>query len=319
MEYCKPNELYHHGILGQRWGKRNGPPYPLGASDHSASEKRAGWRKSLVKDSHIDRVKKETYTNVSKTKGLTSEQKKRLIKIGASVVIAGLAAYGGYRLYQNGSFDMLINNGKDHSFLSGENPRLLSGSFPEGHIYAGLPKLPDSKSQNEVLKTANPYKGIEGRNNCVYSAIAGFLRSEGVDVTARPTPGGEPQNGPGVAENVFKALADPSNRRRIIEGSAMTFGRSREDAERMLLKRFGENAKGFVNVQWKEGGGHAFNFEIVDGVVRFMDYRFGLTDEMIMHNHYWDDIDTSGSFSMIRLDGLIPNKELLAQINDIHE
>lgn len=43
------NELYHHGILGQRWGHRNGPPYPLDAGDHSASEKKAGWRKSLGK------------------------------------------------------------------------------------------------------------------------------------------------------------------------------------------------------------------------------------------------------------------------------
>ena len=42
-------ELYHHGIRGQRWGERNGPPYPLGAGDHSASEKKAGWRKSLAK------------------------------------------------------------------------------------------------------------------------------------------------------------------------------------------------------------------------------------------------------------------------------
>lgn len=41
------SELYHHGILGQRWGKKNGPPYPLAAKDHSTSERKAGWRKSI--------------------------------------------------------------------------------------------------------------------------------------------------------------------------------------------------------------------------------------------------------------------------------
>ena len=46
-----PVYLAHHGIKGQQWGKRNGPPYPLDAKDHSASEKKAGWKDSLNKTS----------------------------------------------------------------------------------------------------------------------------------------------------------------------------------------------------------------------------------------------------------------------------
>lgn len=37
----KGDSLSHHGIEGQRWGVRNGPPYPLKDGDHSAAEKRA--------------------------------------------------------------------------------------------------------------------------------------------------------------------------------------------------------------------------------------------------------------------------------------
>lgn len=41
-------ELYHHGIEGQKWGKRNGPPYPLSKEDYSAAEKKAkGYTKKL--------------------------------------------------------------------------------------------------------------------------------------------------------------------------------------------------------------------------------------------------------------------------------
>lgn len=33
-----PN-LAHHGILGQKWGKMNGPPYPLDYELHSKRQK----------------------------------------------------------------------------------------------------------------------------------------------------------------------------------------------------------------------------------------------------------------------------------------
>ena len=85
-------ELYHHGIAGQKWGKRNGPPYPLSAGAHSASEKKAGWRKSLDKSSQatesgnsnntqkaaVDRIKKaKLYTEEDCRKANTPEGKRR--------------------------------------------------------------------------------------------------------------------------------------------------------------------------------------------------------------------------------------------------
>lgn len=48
----------HHGILGQKWGDKNGPPYPLDPGDHSAKEKKAGWVKSL-KNHHAEKKKKK--------------------------------------------------------------------------------------------------------------------------------------------------------------------------------------------------------------------------------------------------------------------
>ena len=48
------DELYHHGIFGQKWGKRNGPPYPLKPAKHSFREKRLGWRKSLKDNREAD-------------------------------------------------------------------------------------------------------------------------------------------------------------------------------------------------------------------------------------------------------------------------
>ena len=62
--YGAPNDfrgyLQHHGIKGQKWGVRNGPPYPLDASDHSAAEKKAakgGSKKLSTSTSDISKKK----------------------------------------------------------------------------------------------------------------------------------------------------------------------------------------------------------------------------------------------------------------------
>lgn len=63
--------MAHHGILGQKWGTKNGPPYPLGGGDYTQSERKAILKKrSTVKNSiynkrHFDEVLKADKTTLS--------------------------------------------------------------------------------------------------------------------------------------------------------------------------------------------------------------------------------------------------------------
>lgn len=62
--------LVHHGILGQRWGKRNGPPYPLSGGDYSESERKKiiGSRRnynSIYNKKHFDEILSKDKTTLS--------------------------------------------------------------------------------------------------------------------------------------------------------------------------------------------------------------------------------------------------------------
>lgn len=74
-------ELYHHGILGQKWGRMQGPPYPLGSGDHSALEKKEGYKKSLGggrNEKLYDRHEKSSNTKPEKKKREPGKIKKKL-------------------------------------------------------------------------------------------------------------------------------------------------------------------------------------------------------------------------------------------------
>ena len=66
------SRLIHYGILGQKWGVRNGPPYPLKGGDFSPSERRAKLKKHIGSNSvynkrHFDKTirTEDTLTTLS--------------------------------------------------------------------------------------------------------------------------------------------------------------------------------------------------------------------------------------------------------------
>lgn len=131
------------------------------------------------------------------------------------------------------------------------------------------------------------------KNNCTFCSVASYLRTKGYDVIAKDT-GGKQQMLGGVVENCFKGA-------KVIDGSAVKFGKSPKDASEMLVNKFGKNASGVCAVQLKTGGGHAFNWTIKDGVVKFFDGQNN-RDDSVVSSLYWRMMNPNDSLTIARLD-----------------
>lgn len=163
-------ELYHHGILGQKWGKKNGPPYPLKPEEHSKAEQKAGWQKSLddqddkngssdsvsnVKNgagSVVSQSGKVSYKNAvkdEKTSKGSDRTKKVLIAVGA-VAITGIAAYGVYKYY--GATGALLNEPIDLSNVVTDTDATK------------LPGLSDFETPDYILENSF-YKDLDAKDN----------------------------------------------------------------------------------------------------------------------------------------------------------
>ena len=260
------DHLAHHGILGQKWGVRNGPPYPLGKSDYSAAEKKA---------------------ETSKRKLALTEGQKRAIKIGAAVAVAGLAVYGGYKLSQISDTNVISAtiSGIDQAYVNRIPTKIVE---------------PETKTLTEVNGHLANKPGNE--HACVSSSFAGFLRSNRYNVRAVNIP---ESMAPSTAQE-YEDLVNQcfKNARTYLPKDAKSFVK---DPDGLLTRRFGNNAEGVLSVVWKNGspltrltgddtnGGHSFNFKIVNGQVKFTDFKVAKLDYVI-RMLYLSQIEPNGEF-----------------------
>lgn len=296
------NELYHHGILGQRWGKRNGPPYPLKASDHSASEKKAGWRKSLDKEKDLDTSKSSSYNSEKKKFQLTDKQKEFVGRAIGSAAVIGAAVYlqkSGLMLQiVSGLSDRTIDLGKasadSHGLeFSGTpvdglfNPKEFSSDdflSPTDDItqFPTIKDFPEKLTPEYLIHDLENVNPLNGQSNCVACAITEYFRSRGYDVAARSRDGNQLSENFLISEvgllfngfeNQFHKVPANLNvmqsadrvRRDILkngEGSSGIFAVNYSDDQIALMKTLDPSFK---------DTGHAISWRVMNGKVLFMD------------------------------------------------
>lgn len=305
MKLISNDELYHfnpfHDKLG-RFASRNGGV--------------------KIQNSKNIKSNKNNKNNKNNKHGLSKNQK-RALAIGGAALATALASYGGYQLYKNGKLDSIKKLGKnkvqeavDEAFKNGPEIRLASGVQELPFGFYKTKREPSLKNVAAGIKAGiSPFqRKQEGVKNSVSSSIAGFLTSEGYfGVRAKTTSNDKYEPLGRVVRKCFKDAT-------VLDGLAMKFGESPQDAEKVLVQNFGNDAKGIASVLWKgERGntGHTINWELRNGKAIFADCQSGkiLNDPFeYMSGDYWNNINKYGNLTLARLDDAKPVYEELSKI-----
>lgn len=324
--------LAHHGILGQKWGRRNGPPYPLDESDHSAAEKK-DLSKSLSGKRHEEMYGRNQKGNSEKSEKkdfhLTDKQKK-YIKIGAAVAGVALVTAGGIYLAKTGKLDnlsKLVKNGKgaaDDVLRAGSDKiddvaktasnaisKLYDKNRAEqisGFTGFKIKEKAGTLAENIAVNDGKYKGGLNDplRNNCSHSVVAWILNEIGLDVKAKPM-SSEFIDG-GITPNEFKRFFRGSSYTSY-EPKGTTIDEVKKELKQYILKQEnGVDGAGAWALRTQKGG-HFMGWKIEASDVIFTNPQ---PESLDCDNWFADIADGllwgDGKISVFsRLDNLPPN------------
>lgn len=247
------DELSHHGIAGQKWGHRNGPPYPLDASAHSKAEKDAMASKSGSSSSGSDvSVGKKFVADNAKSgwSDLSSDEQMVLIELGVLTTAIAVSATASK-----------IHEVKERKRLD----KKLDDMYENREIktLADVPKLNKKMSAEESMKIVNPDFPEEGSvQNCMLCTTAMIMREKGYNVKANK-----------IDEGIFEKNLD-----KAFDGPNTKFKKLKlNDTDQIYdkLAKEGDGAYGNLTVQFWLGGGHSVFWKVENGEARIYDAQSG--------------------------------------------
>ena len=87
------NYIAHHGVAGQKWGQRHGPPYPLNPNPSKQAKLKRNSKSSYAKLYGGDRPSLRTYKGNSEQKiKMTKAEKEKLFQLGKMTRVYAQAA-----------------------------------------------------------------------------------------------------------------------------------------------------------------------------------------------------------------------------------
>lgn len=279
IDFKEYSELYHHGIKGQKWGERNGPPYPL---DRQVSMKVTASAKGEETRGAFNprQLKTLSYHNkelelAKKAFNIVEEVERRRLSDGSSV---------------------FFSPAKCFSDISPDERR--SGKGDQGLAKDWL--LDKKESIEDSTKNCNPGYGKWGTtNNCTRCAATMELRQRGMNVIAARSATG----------------CSPFENETWFKGAKTKGYASMQEMMRDILKQ-GPGASGslagyFGNGLGSGSGGHSVHYKVDGRHITIQDGQSGKTYNNF--SQFWKEMKFhNGGCFATRLDNCQPNFEAMS-------